>query len=643
MKSATALLLAVCVATVCATLPLSVIGGRLTAQIAWLSLAAGVACAAYYWRRSGPAARPMKLGLPDWLAVVFFAGFALRAFCWLVFTNGDSLMVLSPNNLGDLCLHLTYIRYIAKGVKFWPQNPIYSGIPLHYPAGIDIFNALLSIIGCDDFRAMIWVGLAGSAVTCYALLRWGGWFAVMGFLCNSGLAGWRFFHHFAWHIQDYQQAMDWKSIPLSMFVTQRGLLYAIPAGLLLLTAWRAQWFRAAEEPEPAVRMPLWVQVILYGTMPLFHLHTFLFLSAMLGWWLIFGHEGAQFRQAVADVVVWAVAPATVCVSLVTGLFQRGASAASVVHLKAGWMQDGHPFFRYWFMNFGILPLLALALLAWIAMGYRDHPKTRIAFAFVFPSLTVFGVACVVMFAPWEWDNMKIMIWSYLALLPFLHEMLLELPAPEGMAARAICYLMLFFSGAISLVGGLDATHTGYEISKLSELEPVRDATRFLPPESTFAGYPTYNHPLLLSGCKMAEGYAGHLFSHGIDYEQRDDEMKTLMMGAPQWEAIVRELKIRYLFWGSQEAESYAGSAQPWKDFPVAAAGPWGTIYDLGALLPPAALNTMSPSATVSPPQRALTWNCSRPPMPPLLTAENSTTLSGPTGRMNFIWRMAERW
>ena len=182
---------------------------------------------------------------------------------------------------------------MRKGPKFWPQNPIYSGLPLHYPAGIDIFNALLNLAGCDDFRALIWVGLAGCAVTCYALLRWGGWFAVIGFPMQrrAGRAG-SSFTTSALHFEDYQQAMDWKSIPLSMFVTQRGLLYAIPAGLLLLSAWRAQWFREPEEPEPAVRMPLWVQVALYGTMPLFHLHTFLFLSALLGWWLILGREGA---------------------------------------------------------------------------------------------------------------------------------------------------------------------------------------------------------------------------------------------------------------------------------------------------------------------------------------------------------------
>ena len=121
----------------------------------------------------------------------------------------------------------------------------------------------------------------------------------------------------------------------------------------------------------------------------------------------------------------------------------------------------------------------------------------------------------------------------------------------GVPVRAVCYIMLFFSGFVSLVGGLDGSHTGYEIAKRSELEPVSFAVRFLPPDSTFAGWPTYNHPLLLCGCKMVEGYAGHLFSHGIDYEARDEELKAMMMGAPQWRAIANDLNVRYLFWGTR--------------------------------------------------------------------------------------------
>jgi len=175
-----------------------------------------------------------------------------------------------------------------------------------------------------------------------------------------------------------------------------------------------------------------------------------------------------------------------------------------------------------------------------------------------------------------------MIWAYMGILPFLHEMLLEIPGIAGIPVREACYILLFFSGFISLVGGLDGNHTGYEIAKSSELEPVSFAVRHLPPDSTFAGWPTYNHPLLLCGCKMVEGYAGHLLSHGIDYEARDEELSAMMMGSARWRAIAGQLNVRYLYWGSMEEENYQGSTQPWKTLPVAAAGAWGTIYDLGS-------------------------------------------------------------
>jgi len=585
MKVATALLLAVAVATVSVTAPLSAIGGRLTPQLAWLALAAGLAGAAAYWLRSGPAGKQLKMGWPEWAASALFALFAVRAFCWVVFNSDDTISVLSPNNLGDLSLHLTYIRYLAKGARFWPQDPIYSGLPLHYPAGVDIFGALLNLIGCDDFRALVWVGLAGSALTCYALLRWGGWFAVMAFLCNGGLAGFRFFKHYAFRFADYQDSVDWKSLPLSMLVTQRGLLYSIPAGLLLLTVWRAQWFRDPAEKEPAVRMPLWVQVVLYGTMPLFHTHTFLFLSALLGWWIIVGRPGARLRIEALDLVLWSILPATVSVSLVTGLFQHGQSAASMLHLQPGWLQQGQPFFEYWFLNFGVLPILVIALIAWSVRRWIKTARSGAAFHFVLPSLIVFGIACVVMFAPWAWDNMKIMIWAYLGILPFLHEMLSEIPRPAGAPIRVLCYIMLFFSGFVSLIGGIDGNHTGYDIAKRAELYPIAFATRYIPPDATFAGLPNYNHPLLLSGCKMVEGYAGHLFSHGIDYSARDEELKDLLKGDPRWRAIARDLNVRYIFWGRMEEEAYPNSLQPWKGYPIAASGPWGAIYDLEGVAP----------------------------------------------------------
>src|SRR5213594_1541436 len=184
-----------------------------------------------------------------WAMAVCFAMFAVRSFCWLFYIDGSDYKIQSPNNLGDLSLHLTLIKTFANGVPLWPDNPIYVLSKLRYPAGIDLFNALLLLVHVDLITGLCWVGLVASLATFYGFYRWGGSFAIAGFLFNGGIAGFQFFK--TWKFLDYQgtaadiahRPIAWKSIPLSMFVTQRGWLYAIPVALVFFWHWREKFFR----------------------------------------------------------------------------------------------------------------------------------------------------------------------------------------------------------------------------------------------------------------------------------------------------------------------------------------------------------------------------------------------------------------
>ena len=62
-------------------------------------------------------------GIWLWLVGVCFLMFAIRSFCWLLYIDSDQLKIQSPNNLGDLALHITYIRNFASGVALWPRIP----------------------------------------------------------------------------------------------------------------------------------------------------------------------------------------------------------------------------------------------------------------------------------------------------------------------------------------------------------------------------------------------------------------------------------------------------------------------------------------------------------------------------------------
>jgi hypothetical protein len=522
-----------------------------------------------------------------YLLAFCFGFFAFRGFCWILFLDGNNWKVQSANNLGDLALHITYIKTFASGVPLWPENPIHFLSNLRYPAGVDLFNSLLLLLGVELAHGFIWVGLVASVATFYALYRWGGAFGIAGFLFNGGLAGFQVVQ--TWKFIDYQGVPEiaWKSLPLSMFITQRGFLWALPAGLLLLYHWRTKYFPARPTDNPADGergpLPLWLEIAIYSSMPFFHIHTFMALSIVAAFLFAIG-DGAA-RKQLGLMAAIAFIPATFFVWTITDHFQ----ARSMIEWQPGWVQNSGsfrlPFFSFWFVNFGIFIPIALALIAtciWRAakseerFRFKDHPSL----AFLTPAVFIFLFACLVKTAPWEWDNIKLIIWAYLLVLPFLWS---ELIAHWSVPVRAAVCIALFFSGFVSLYGGLVGKENGYGIADRAELDAVGAVVQRLPKEARIATFPTYNHPVLLQGRKVVLGYPGHLWTQGFDYAPAEAKLKAVMNGDVGWKEHARELRARYLFWGREEQANYPASQRPWeRDAQLVASGAWGAIYDLEA-------------------------------------------------------------
>jgi hypothetical protein len=535
-----------------------------------------------------------------WLLAACFAIFALRSFCWLIYPEGNELRVQSPNNLGDLSIHLTYIRQFASGVPLWPDNPIFVFSKMRYPAGTDLFNAVLVCLGFDLTRGLVWTGLLASVATFYAFYRWAGNFGIAAFLFNGGVASFPALTTFVF--EDYQGAttIAWKSIPLAMFVTQRGLLYGLPVGLLLLYQWRARFYPsqeialstpAASSPSSSGQehiapirppLPFWLELSLYATLPLYHVHTFLALSVVLAFLFLLGNTTAQKQLAI--LVGAALIPASFFVWIVSDNFNAG----SVLEWKPGWVQAqgdfAMPFLQFWLTNFGAwIPVTLFfvgltGLTVWKQYRNPDF-KTPASVAFLLPAAAILLLGCLIKFAPWEWDNIKILVWAYFIILPFLWT---DLIAHWPIHLRALSCVALFASGFVSLFGGLAAGKPGFEVANRAELDAVGVVLRKLPATARYAGFPTYNHPLLLQGRKMVMGYPGHLWTQGFNYSEVEKKLQGLMKGAPNWKENARSLGVRYLFWGREEKLNYLTSTRPWEReaMQVAAAGNWGEIYDL---------------------------------------------------------------
>ena len=546
---------------------LALLGSGLNIHVATAAVVCAAIVALAAWVTTAPHALP-KAHFWDWLMLIVFALVSLRAFLWLVYTRGDEICVLSPNNLGDLSLHLNLIRYLASGIAFWPESSILSNVPMTYPLGSDLFNSVLEVLGIDTYIGLVWTGLVGAALTGYALWLWGGAFGLAAFLFNGGLTGFAILRTF--EIEDFQSEMVWKNLFLSMFVTQRGLLMALPSGLILLYAWRERYFRGS-----AHVLPVWLQLLIYASLPLFNLHAFLFLSLVLA--AIFTAKLAAVRSwnplaagAPRELFVFvalALVPATLGILLVTGFL----SMAGAIRWAPGWVGGGN--LSTWIWNFGLTLPLTL-LLVFVLFRSKDNE----ARCFVWTAVGIFGLCGLVSFAPWEWDNIKVIVWAYFLILPFLWT---ELVGQWPLALRAVVCVALFWSGFITLFGGLAADRHGFGIANRAELDAIGMVVKRLPAEARYAGWPTWGHPILLQGRKMVLGYPGHLWTQGFKFDDTNNKLQALMTGAPNWKAIARELHTRYLFWGREEKTNYAASKKPWeREATLVSSGEWGAIYDL---------------------------------------------------------------
>ena len=481
----------------------------------------------------------------EWTMYAVWAYVSFRSFFWLIYEVKNQWYIQAPNNLGDLSLHIQLIEFLSKTKEFWPVNPIFSGEPLRYSVGADFFNSMLMVLGVGLIPGLILVGFIGSMLIARQLQLWGGAFTMAGVMFGGGAAialAWQ-----GWELKDWQDTVNWKNLYLSMIITQRGLLYSIPAGLWLMREWH-------KKTNAFEIRGLWAEVLVYSTMPLFSLHAFMFLSGVI--LCLFALD--QLNRAYWFFLsALSLLPASLLVWLVTGMARQDS-----IHWDLGWMQEGNPIL-YWILNFGImLPLM----IACVCLGWKrqqDRPMIVAGAAWF--------VACLfISFARWEWDNTKLMIWCWMALLPFIWTHVVSRLHP---AVKILVLSGLFATGFVS-VYARTTSHGHFQLAKLSELGDAEELTRGMPHRTRILAAPTYNHPLGLIGKPLIAGYDGHLWSHGIDYGKTTAMIRGILRGDANWEDMAKRLEVNYIYWGPVERRMFPESSRPWekKGLPYASSG-----------------------------------------------------------------------
>lgn len=524
-------------------------------------------------------------------------------------------------NLGDLPFHLGAIFSFTDANNFPPENPSFAGARFSYPFVADLVTACAVKLGASARDAMFVQNVAWAFALLVILERFV--FQLTRDRLAARLAPALLFFSgglgFVWAFGDYwsgtkgifdflnalpkdytiSDQFRWGNSMVVLFMTQRSLLLGMPLTLIVLT-WLWKRF-ATEHTENDKDVPASPRLsfsaspilvgLLAGLLPLVHLHSLAVLFVVGAVVLILQPE---------KWLTWTLFAAGVAVIAIPELiWSVSGSASETTKFYAwhfGWDRGETNFVWFWFKNTGLLiPILLAGLYLAFSTKKRDAPdpsvadtkkkKKRSAAAdrshltvqssqllwFYIPFALLFVVSNIAKLAPWEWDNIKVLIYWFVGSLPFIAFAIAWLWRRDGgwKILAGTCFVVLIASGALDVWRTVSG-QINYKVFDKDAVEIAHQVKLRTPPDAVFLNAPTYNAAVVLTGRQSVMRYPGHLGSHGIDYAAREADVKRIYLGGPDAAGLIEKYEINYILVSPEERSSMTVNEQFFGRYPIVA-------------------------------------------------------------------------
>ena len=558
-------------------------------------------------------------GLPALYYVGFFLLFCLF-FGQAMYETDQGIFTGGSHNLGDLPFHLGAILSFTDGANFPPMNPSWAGARFSYPFIADLLTACFMKLGAPLREAM----LAQNVAWAFGLLvvlerfvfrltsdRLASKIAPSLLFLSGGLGFIWFFGDLGaqskgvvevlsqlpkdYTIRDEAEfVFRWGNAMTTLFLTQRSLLLGMPLTLVVLgVLWKI--FSGTTERhnegktsgfDLAVLLPTIVTGLLAGLLPLIHLHSLAVLFVVTG--VLFFLKLDSWRE-------WLSFGFGVCVVAIPQLLwsMSGSATESTKFFEwhFGWDSRNTNILWFWLKNTGIfIPLIAVGIFLIVSPQSRNDAKegkkeghkikvahdepthpVRSLLLFYIPFVLLFVISNIAKLAPWEWDNIKVLIYWFVGSLPFVGYAISWFwrRSTALKAVATVCFVILVFTGSLDVL----RTVTGAVKSRVFDSDAVKLTNRvkgMVPTHAMFLNAPTYNSAIVLTGRQSLMRYPGHLASHGIDYGQRENDVKMIYAGGPQAEELIRKYAIDYVLISPEERTTLRANEMFFTRFPVLA-------------------------------------------------------------------------
>ena len=535
---------------------------------------------------------------PDrWAFIYFFFYAGVTIVMWLVF---DRALLEKPegiytgvlNNYGDLPFHISVITRFAFGQNFPPEDPTFSGVRFTYPFLTDFVSAMFVRCGASLRNSLFienwFIGVALVGVLHRFGLRLlrnrtGAILVPVLVILNGGL-GWAMLFsdvnksdagvfHVLMNIQhsytilpDVAQGWRWGNAVTSLLVPQRGFLLGIPLAVIVFTEW---WdaMRDRESVPPASAsgskrclnppanadgtdraLPLRRMLaagFIAGLLPLVHAHSFIATMGVGGVLALINIK--KWREWLAFFVVASI------IAIPQLLWSTHGSAVSTkafIGWDFGWGHGDENVLWFWLKNTGFFIPLLIAALLWKTGKYLIPRRLLL---FYLPFTLCFIVPNMLKFAPWIWDNIKILFYWWIASAPIVALLLARLW--EGKVWNRVIAGALFV--VLTLAGALDVSALVTRQGEYQEFD--RDGVAFaemikqqIPPRAMILHAPIHNTPIFLTGRRSLMGYPGHIWTHGIDSGPREADIKRIYAGSANAPALLAKYGVDYVVVDPQE-------------------------------------------------------------------------------------------
>jgi len=532
---------------------------------------------------------------PDRWAFIYFLFYAGAAIVmWLVF---DRALLEKPqglytgvlNNYGDLPFHISVITRFAYGQNFPPEDPTFAGARFTYPFLTDFVSAMFVRAGASLRNSMfienwiIGVALVGVLHRFGLNLLRNRTAAILTpvlVILNGGFGWWMLFSdvnktdagvfQVLSHIQhsytilpDVTQGWRWGNAVTSLLVPQRGFLLGIPLAVIVFTQWWTAMHTKSVPPAVAggskkrpnplanaggtdlISRRMIAAGFVAGLLPLIHAHSFIAVMGVGGVLALINIR--RWRDWLGFFVVASVIAGP---QLLWSTHGSAVSTKAFIGWEFGWGHGDENIVWFWIKNTGVfIPLLILALL-WKTDRYLVSRKLLY---FYLPFTLCFIVPNMIKFAPWIWDNVKILFYWWIASAPIVALLLARLWNGD-LWQRVIAgclFVVLTLAGALDVYAlvSRQGEYEEFDRDGVTFAETIRQQT---PPKAMILHAPIHNTPIFLTGRRSLMGYPGHIWTHGIDSGPREADIRKIYEGAPDAPALLAKYGVDYVVVDPQE-------------------------------------------------------------------------------------------